>query len=391
MFNKIFSIFIKDSKNTESEEVRSKYGKVSNVLGIIFNVLLCLLKLLVGVLTASVAVIADAFNNLADASSNIVGFIGFKLAERPADEEHPYGHGRYEYIAGLTVAFFIMVIGFELLTGSVEKIISPSLVNFSVVSAVILGASILIKLFMCAMYAHAGKKIKSSALIASAIDSRNDAISTLAVLVSLIITKFTSVIIDGYVGVLIAVFILIGGIKVVKDMITPLLGQAPEKEYVEKVKNKLLSYEGVLGVHDLIIHDYGPVRKLASVHLEMSSEEDVFKSHELIDAIEREFNEQMNLHLVIHYDPISVNDELTNELKEYISNAIVTINKEFTMHDLRIVRGIDVNIVLFDLVVPFNVKISEKDLKATIGEMIKQKYPSFTANITIDRNYTSSN
>lgn len=391
MFNKLFSIFIKNSNDINCEEVRSKYGKVTNVLGIVFNVLLCLLKLLVGILTASVAVIADAFNNLADASSNIVGFIGFKLAERPADEEHPYGHGRYEYIAGLTVAFFIMVIGFELLTGSVEKIISPSIVNFGVVSAVILGASILIKLFMCAMYSYAGKKIKSSALIASSIDSRNDAISTLAVLISLIITKYTNVIIDGYVGVLIAVFILIGGIKVVKDMITPLLGQAPEKEYVEKVKNKLLSYEGVLGVHDLIIHDYGPVRKLASVHLEMSCEEDVFKSHELIDAIEREFSEQMNLHLVIHYDPISVNDELTNELKEFISNAVVTINSEFTIHDLRIVRGIDVNIVLFDLVVPFNVKISEKDLKATIGEMIKQKYPSFTANITIDRNYTSNN
>lgn len=389
MFNKLFSIFIKDSNNIESEVVRSKYGKVSNILGIAFNVLLCALKILVGVLTASVAVIADALNNLADASSNIVGFIGFKLAERPADEEHPYGHGRYEYIAGLTVAFFIMVIGVELLMSGVEKIIKPTLVDVTLLSAIILGVSILIKLFMCAMYKYAGKKIKSSALIASSIDSRNDAISTFAVLVSLIITKYTSVVIDGYVGVIIAVLILIGGIKVVKDMITPLLGQAPEKEYVEKVKNKLLSYEGVLGVHDLIIHDYGPVRKLASVHLEMSSEEDVFKSHELIDAIEREFSEQMNLHLVIHYDPISVNDELTNELKDFISSAVLEINSEFTIHDLRIVRGIDVNIVLFDLVVPFNVKISEKELKSTINDIVKSKYSNFTANVTLDRNYSS--
>ena len=390
MFSKLFSIFIKDSKNIESEEVRSKYGKVTNVLGIVFNVLLCGLKILVGILSASVAVIADAINNLADASSNIVGFIGFKLAERPADEEHPYGHGRYEYIAGLTVAFFIMVIGFELLTSSLEKIFEPTLVTLTTITIIILSISILVKLFMFAMYRYAGKKIKSNALIASSIDSRNDAISTLAVLISLIITKYTNVIIDGYVGVLIAVFILIGGIKVVKDMITPLLGQAPDRDYVEKVKNKLLSYEGVLGVHDLIVHDYGPVRKLASVHLEMSCEEDVFKSHELIDAIEREFNEQMNLHLVIHYDPISVNDVLTNELKEFISNAVVTINSEFTIHDLRIVRGIDVNIVLFDLVVPFNVKYNEKELKLAIGEMIKEKYPSFTSNITIDRNYTSN-
>ena len=391
MFNKLFSIFIKDSNNIESEEVRSKYGKVTNVLGIIFNVLLCALKILVGVLTASVAVIADAINNLADASSNIVGFIGFKLAERPADEEHPYGHGRYEYIAGLTVAFFIMVIGFELLTSGVEKIINPTIVKISVLSGVILGASILVKLFMFLMYRYAGKKIKSSALLASAIDSRNDAISTLAVLISLIITKFTNVVIDGYVGVVIAVLILIGGVKVVKDMITPLLGQAPDREYVEKIKNKLLSYEGVLGVHDLIVHDYGPVRKLASVHLEMSSEEDVFKSHELIDAIEREFSEQMNLHLVIHYDPISVNDELASELKEFISNAVLSINREFSIHDLRIVRGVDVNIVLFDLVVPFNVKFSEKELKATLNETVKSKYSNFTTNITIDRSYVSTN
>ncbi|MBR5439826.1 MAG: cation diffusion facilitator family transporter [Clostridia bacterium] len=390
MFNKLFSIFIKDN-NVECEEVRSKYGKVSNVLGIAFNVLLCALKILVGILTASVAVIADALNNLADASSNIVGFIGFKLAERPADEEHPYGHGRYEYIAGLTVAFFIMVIGFELLVSGVEKIITPTAVDVTVVSAVILAVSILIKLFMCAMYKYAGKKINSNALVASSIDSRNDAISTLAVLGSLIITKYTSVIIDGYVGVLIAAFILIGGVKVVKDMITPLLGQAPDREYVENVKNKLLSYEGVLGVHDLIVHDYGPVRKLASVHLEMSCEEDVFKSHEMIDAIEREFSEQMNLHLVIHYDPISVNDELTNELKEFISNAVLTINSEFSIHDLRIVRGIDVNIVLFDLVIPFNVKFNEKELKANINAIIKEKYPSFTSNITIDRNYSACN
>ncbi|MBO5851789.1 MAG: cation diffusion facilitator family transporter [Clostridia bacterium] len=390
MFNKLFSIFIKDNNNIESEVVRAKYGKVSNVLGIVLNVLLCVLKIIVGFLTASVAVIADAINNLADASSNIVGFIGFKLAERPADEEHPYGHGRYEYIAGLTVAFFIMVIGFELFMSGVEKIISPTLVSLSVASIIILSASIVIKLFMCAMYRFAGKKIKSSALIASSIDSRNDAVSTFAVLVSLIITKYTNFVIDGYVGVLIAVFILIGGVKVVKDMITPLLGQAPDKDYVEKVKNKLLSYEGVLGVHDLIVHDYGPVRKLASVHLEMSSEDDVFKSHELIDAIEREFSEQMNLHLVIHYDPISVNDELTNELKDFISNAVKDLNNEFSIHDLRIVRGVEVNIVLFDLVVPFNVKFSEKELKATLNETVKSKYNNFTANITIDRSYVST-
>lgn len=389
MFDKIFSLFIKNYKEVNDVKVRTAYGKFANVSGIILNVLLFTLKAVVGVISGSVAVVADAVNNLSDASSNAVGFIGFKLSERPADEEHPYGHGRYEYITGLTVAFIIVSIGLELLKSGIEKIITPTSVSLSVIAVVILAVSIFIKLFMCAIYKVAGNKIKSSALIASSTDSRNDVISTTAVLVSLIISHYANFNLDGYVGVIVAVFIIISGVKIVKDMITPLLGQAPDVEYVNKIKDKIMSYEGVLGVHDLIVHDYGPGRKLASVHVEMSADEDVLKSHELIDGIERDFINDMKLHLVIHYDPISVKDELTNELKLYISNAVNNINQNLSIHDVRIVRGIDRNIVLFDLVIPFGEKIDETKIKQELDLIVKREYPSFDANVTIDKNYSS--
>ncbi len=389
MFDKIFSLFIKNYKDVNDVKVRTAYGKFANVSGIILNVLLFALKAVVGVISGSVAVVADAVNNLSDASSNAVGFIGFKLSERPADEEHPYGHGRYEYITGLTVAFIIVSIGLELLKSGIEKIITPTSVSLSVIAVVILAVSIFIKLFMCAIYKVAGNKIKSSALIASSTDSRNDVISTTAVLVSLIISHYANFNLDGYVGVIVAVFIIISGVKIVKDMITPLLGQAPDVEYVNKIKDKIMSYEGVLGVHDLIVHDYGPGRKLASVHVEMSADEDVLKSHELIDGIERDFINDMKLHLVIHYDPISVKDELTNELKLYISNAVNNINQNLSIHDVRIVRGIDRNIVLFDLVIPFGEKIDETKIKQELDLIVKKEYPSFDANVTIDKNYSS--
>ncbi len=388
MFDKLFNIFIKDYKNVNDIKVRTAYGKFANISGIALNVLLFILKAVAGIISGSVAVIADAVNNLSDASSNAIGFIGFKLSERPADEKHPYGHGRYEYITGLTIAFIIATIGLELLKSGIEKIISPTVVNLTLISVIILSVSILIKLFMCAMYKVAGKKISSDALLASSADSRNDVLSTSAVLVSLIVSHYTNFVLDGYVGVVVALFILISGIKIVKDMITPLLGQAPEVEYVNEIKEKIMSYEGVLGVHDLIVHDYGPGRKLASVHVEMSSEEDVLKSHELIDGIERDFVTDMNLHLVIHYDPISTRDELITELKEYISNAVNNINDALSIHDVRIVRGVDRNIVLFDLVIPFGIKLDEVEIVKNLDNKVKEVYPTFDANVTIDKNYS---
>ena len=388
MFDKLFSIFIKNSQDVENSHVRFLYGKFLNITCIILNVILCIIKIFAGILTGSVAVIADAVNNLSDASSNIVGLLGFKLANMPADEKHPYGHGRYEYIASLIVAFIIMMIGVELLKSSVDKILNPTALNFNIISIAILVVSILVKLFMSILNSYAGKKIKSDTLLATATDSRNDVISTIAILISLVIFKIFNINIDGYVGIVVAVFILFSGIKIVLDTVGTLLGKAPEKEYVEKIREKIMSYDTVIGTHDLMVHDYGPGRKFASVHIEMPAENDPLLSHEIIDGIEHDFWVEMNLHISIHYDPISTKDELLGELKEYINNGVKVIDKSATIHDLRIVRGIERNIAVFDLLLPYSIKINEEQVKLTVDKLIKEKYKNFDSNIKIDRDYT---
>ncbi len=388
MFDKIFSLFIKDSQNVENNLVRATYGKFLNVVCIIFNVILFGIKVLAGIISGSVAIIADAINNISDASSNVVGFLGFKLSSLPADEEHPYGHGRYEYIASLIVAFLIMFIGVELLRSSFDKILNPTAIKFEIVTVIILILSILIKLFMAVFSGYAGKKIKSDTLKAVSTDSRNDVVATTAVLLSLIIFKFFNINIDGYVGLVVAVFILISGIKIVAETVGTLLGKAPDKEYVEKVRKKIMSYDTVIGTHDLMVHDYGPGRKFASVHVEMPAENDPLLSHEIIDGIESDIFKEMELHISIHYDPISTKDELLSEMKGYISTRVKEIEPSVTIHDLRIVRGIERNIAVFDLVLPYSVKISEKQVKERVSEKLKEKYPSFDTNIKIDRSYT---
>lgn len=389
MFDKIFSIFIKDSEKVEDNAVRYAYGKFLNICCILFNILLFAIKTLAGILSGSVAIIADAVNNLSDASSNVVGFLGFKLSSLPADEEHPYGHGRYEYIASLIVAFIIMFIGIELFRNSLDKILNPTDIKFEIITVVILLVSILIKLFMSVFAKSAGKKIKSDTLLAVATDSRNDVLATLAVLISLIIFKYFNINIDGYVGILVSVVILISGVKIVIETVATLLGKAPEKEFVEKLTSKILSYESVLGLHDLLIHDYGPGRRFASAHVEMPAEEDPIKSHEIIDTIEMDIYRELNLHISLHYDPISTKDELLNEMKEYIAVSVKTISESATIHDLRIVRGIERNIAVFDLLLPYSVKLSEKHIKEETAKLVKAKYPSFDVNIKIDRDFAS--
>ena len=389
MLNKIFSIFIKNSDDVENPVVRYAYGKFLNITCIIFNVLLFAIKLLAGIISGSVAIIADAINNITDASTNVVGFLGFKLANLPADEEHPYGHGRYEYVASLVVAFIIMFIGIELFRGSLDKILNPTNINFEIVTVLILVVSILIKLFMSVLSGFAGKKIKSDTLIAVSTDSRNDVMSTFAVLVSLIIFKIFNINIDGYVGIIVSIVILISGIKIIAETVGTLLGKAPDKEFVDKLRNKIMSYESVLGTHDLMVHDYGPGRRFASVHIEMPAEEDPIKSHEIIDTIEMDIYKEMNLHISIHYDPISTKDELLNEMKEYIALGVKKISEHATIHDLRIVRGIERNIAVFDLLLPYSVKISEKQIKEETSKLVKEKYASFDINIKIDRDFAS--
>ena len=387
MFKGFCKIFIKDSENINSPKVREKYGTLSSVSGVVLNTILFAIKLLAGLLSGSVAIIADAVNNLSDASTNIISFLAFKLGSRPADKDHPYGHGRYEYIAGLTVSILVMIVGFELLKSGVEEVLNPKVLIFELITVIILVASIIIKFIMMLFNYEIGKKINSDVLKATAEDSRNDVISTIAVLVSLVVSHFTSVNLDGYMAVLVALFIMISGVKLIKEMLGPILGKAPDKEMVETLKQKILSYDGVLGIHDLLVHDYGVGRQFASVHAEMSAEENPIKSHETLDTIEMDVLAELNIHLVVHYDPISTENEEINELRSYIETRVKEIDKSLSVHDVRVVYGIDRNIAIFDMVVPFSFAKDDKRLKEEITLKIKEKYHSFDTNITIDKSY----
>ena len=385
--NKLFKIFIKNADDVCDQKVRLAYGKVTSVIGIIFNVFLCGIKLFAGVISGSVAIIADALNNFGDATSSVISFVGFKLSSRPADKEHPYGHGRYEYVSAFIVTILIMVIGVELLKSGVEKIINPTLVKFSVVAVVILAVSILLKVFLSMLNYSAGKKINSDTLRATSVDARNDAVSTIAVLISLILSKFVTFPLDGIMAIAVALFIMISALGLLKDTLASLLGKPPEKETVDRIKCKLLSYEGVLGIHDLIVHDYGVGRTFASVHVEMAAEGDVIASHELIDKIEKLFLEEDNLEIVIHFDPVSTTNPLAVEMRNFLHNEVKTVNENLSVHDVRIVDGKYRNIVIFDCVMPYNLEMSEQEVKEGLIKLIKDNYPKFDAVITIDKLY----
>lgn len=381
--------FIKDYENTQNPAVRAAYGKVSSIVGILCNAVLFIGKILVGTLSSSVSITADAVNNLSDASSSLISLLGFKLASRPADEEHPYGHGRYEYLSGLMVAVLIMVIGVELFKSSIGKIIHPEPVIFSWVGVGVLVFSILLKLWMAVFNTKTGKAINSKTLIATAVDSRNDVITTAAVLMAALISHFTSVELDGWMGLAVAVFILYSGFGLVKDTLDPMLGRAPEQEMVDAIRKKILSYPGVLGTHDLMVHDYGPGRQFASVHVEMAAEADVIESHDVLDNIERDFLKNDGLHMIVHFDPISTKDNAINELRIWISESIKDIDSRLTIHDLRVVRGTTHTNVIFDCVMPHDMDMTEKELKQKISALIEGEYPSHYCVITVDKSYAA--
>ncbi len=385
--NKIFKLFIKNADDVENPQVRSAYGKVASVIGVLCNVFLCIIKFVAGFISGSVAIMADALNNLTDASSNVISFIGFKLSIMPADKEHPYGHGRYEYLSAFIVSIIILLIGFELLKSGIEKIITPTDVEFSIITVVILLVSILVKVFLSLLNRSGAKKINSNALKATEKDSFNDCIATSAVLVSLLITHFTGLSLDGVMTVAVAVFILFSGVGIIRETLSSLLGKPPEKEKVEYIKNKLLSYDGVLGIHDLIVHDYGVGRQFASVHLEMPAEADVIESHEKIDKIEKIFLEEDGIEVVIHFDPVSTTNPLAVEMREFLHQNVKEINECLSVHDVRIVEGKVRNIAIFDCVLPYNVKISEKELISKLDQLVKSHNPSFDVVVTIDRSF----
>lgn len=381
--------FVRDYEDTQNPVVRTAYGKFSSIVGILCNTFLFIGKIIIGLLSGSVSITADAVNNLSDASSSIISLIGFKLASRPADEEHPYGHGRYEYLSGLMVALLIMVIGVELLKSSIEKVIKPEAVDFSWITVGVLAVFILIKLWMMFFNKKIGNIINSKTLIATATDSRNDVITTTAVLIAVLISHFGGMELDGWMGIIVAVFILYSGFGLVKDTLDPMLGKAPDEEQVDIIRKKILSYKGVLGTHDLMVHDYGPGRQFASVHVEMAAEGDVIANHDIIDNIERDFLENEGMHMIVHFDPISTKDSLVNELREWISGQMKHLDTRLTIHDLRIVKGTTHTNVIFDCLVPHDMEIGEKEIKRFASNIVAEKYPNYYTVVTIDRSYAA--
>lgn len=379
--------FIPDHENTKSPSVRHSYGMLCGIMGILLNILLFTGKFLAGIFSHSIAITADALNNLSDAGSSFITLAGFKLASQKPDPDHPYGHGRIEYLSGLFVSLLILLMAVELLKNSVEKILNPqnTLINPLVIA--ILAASILIKLYMSYYNQKIGKKIDSTALLATATDSRGDCISTLLVLVSSLISLFTGVQIDGYCGLLVGIFILYSGFNAAKETISPLLGQAPDKEFVEEIERIVTSHDLILGIHDMMIHDYGPGRVVVSLHAEVPSDGDLLEMHDLIDHIEHDLADICHCEAVIHMDPIAVNDPEVDSLKAKIGNLIKRIDPELNFHDFRVVKGPTHTNLIFDVLVPYRFPITDSDLIDLIDAKVKELDPTYFIVVKIDHTY----
>ena len=369
----LLRLFVKNPEDTNDPKTRAAVGKLSGIVGILSNLLLFAGKLVVGTLSGSVSITADAMNNLSDASSSIVTFLGFKLAEKPADEDHPYGHARFEYLSGLAVAALIIVIGFELAKTSVQKILNPSAVTFSLVTICVLIGSIAIKLWLSLFNRTLGKKIHSSALNATAADSRNDCISTGAVLLAGIIEYFTAWRIDGYMGLAVALFILWSGANLAKETINPLLGEAASPELQERIVDYVSAHPKVLGYHDLMVHDYGPGQRFATLHVEMDQNEDPLKCHEIIDDMERECLKSHNVHLVIHYDPVVTDDPELNRLLESTRCILADIDSRLHPHDFRMVKSEGHTNLIFDVALPSELEDRKKEIRRTVESRLSQQ------------------
>lgn len=384
-------MFVKNSDDVKNPDVRASYGNMSGIVGIVLNLLLFALKLTAGFLSASISVIADAFNNLSDAGSSVVTFLGFKLANRPADDEHPFGHGRYEYVAGLGISVVILLVGIELLKSSFKKIFTPEaesvITNFSIC---ILIASIVIKLWMFFFNRNLSKRISSATLKAASMDSFTDSIATTIVLAGLAISSLINVNIDGYLGCAVALFILFTGINTLRDSVSPLLGNPPDAELVDEIRETVLSEDMIVGIHDLIVHDYGPGRCMISLHAEVPCDEDILKAHDVIDTIEKKLEVRFKCNATIHMDPIASNDDYTVELKEEISNKINEIDESFSIHDFRIVKGETHTNVIFDLVVPHRYKLTDREILNLVREKIKSVDEKLIPVIHIDKLYLES-
>lgn len=389
MKNILAKIFIKNHDDYQNPTVRNAYGKLCGIVGIVTNLLLCLIKIITGVLISSVAILADGINNLSDAGSSIITLLGFKLSSIPADSDHPFGHQRIEYISGMIVSFIILIIGVLLMKTSVEKIFSPSEAipqKQILITMIILAIAILIKLWQSLFYKRNGKLINSTTLIATSQDSLNDCISTSVVLISMIISYiFPSVILDGYMGVIVSIFIIISGIGLIKETVSPLIGEAPTREFIDEVADRILNYDGIIGIHDLVIHTYGPAKTFITVHAEVDANVDIRISHDIIDNIEHDFMEQSNINLVIHMDPVDLRCEETRKLKNVATLVLGTISPELRFHDFRIVKGPTHTNIIFDVVVPIGFEMTNESLKKEIDLKFKEIDNKYNTVITVDQ------
>ena len=376
-----------NKEDLQSARGRTRVGVLSSSVGIACNVLLSALKFVLGMVSGSIAVTADAFNNLSDVGSSVVTLIGFKMASKPADRDHPFGHGRLEYLSGLVVALLILVVGVEIGKSSIEKIISPEPVEFSFLVAAGLVASILVKLWMGLFNKKLGGIIGSAAMQAVSADSLTDVCATSATLISVIAARFTALPVDGVMGLVVAGFILYSGYGVVKDTLDPLLGQKPDPELVRQITELLLAYPGILGIHDLMVHDYGPARRMASVHAEVSVHSDILASHDVIDRAEREIAQRLGIDIVVHMDPIETDCEKTNELRALASSLVREIDPAFSIHDFRIVCGGALTNFIFDVMVPYEFGLSDEVLLDRISAAFQAVDANYTAVVNIDRSF----
>ena len=380
----LLRLFVKGAQNPDDPAVRLAVGKLAGVVGILCNGLLCLGKVLVGTLSGSVPIVADGVNNLSDAASSVVTLLGFRMAQQPADADHPYGHARYEYISGLVVAALILVIGADLAQSSVEKILSPEPVDTAPVLFGVLIGSILVKLWMSRFFAGLGRHIQSTTLQATSVDSRNDVIASAAVLAGCLVEKFAHLTVDGYVGLAVAAFILWSGVGIARETISPLLGQGADRGLAEQLSALVLSHEKVLGLHDLLVHDYGPGQCFASVHVEMSAQEDPLVCHDIIDDIECQALEELHVHLVIHYDPVVEDDAEWNQMRQAVEATAAALSPRLSVHDFRLVRGAKGTKVVFDLAVPYDMAGQRPAIKARLEGAVAALRPDYLTVIRFD-------
>lgn len=387
MITLLAKLFIKSEDGNEVN-TRKAFGVLCGAVGIILNALLFALKFFAGLLSGSIAITADAFNNLSDAGSSFVTLLGFHLAGQKPDSDHPFGHGRIEYLSGLVVSMLILLMGFELAKSSVSKILHPEPVESGAVVIVILCASILVKLYMSFYNRRIGRKINSSAMLATAADSLSDTVSTAAVLAATLIGRFTSLQIDGWAGIAVAVFIFISGIKAAKETIDPLLGTPPTPEFVADIRDIVMKHSGIEGIHDLIVHDYGPGRCMISLHAEVSAADDILTIHDSIDHIEKELQETLGCHAVIHMDPLAVDDSLTADTRQKITALIHCIDEAINIHDFRMVTGPTHTNVIFDAVVPFGFRLSDEEVEEKIKTIVRTLDGNYFAVVNVERSYT---